>query len=142
MQLGRFQTNNIYNEDSYSAIKDIPDNSIDLIVVDPPYLIESTTTSSKSKLSQSIQAVSQELKKNNITNGVAEFLGRINPYWNTKMWKLMMDEHLKMTEEEAVQVLNGEYKQSIASFDSIYDQALRMADEMSMGIAKQFRIVN
>ena len=37
MELGRFETNKIYNEDCYKGIKDIPDNSIDLIIIDPPY---------------------------------------------------------------------------------------------------------
>ncbi len=37
----KYELNNIYNEDSYKAIKDIPDNSIDLIIVDPPYHFES-----------------------------------------------------------------------------------------------------
>lgn len=40
MKLGRFELDNIYNEDCYKAIKDIPDKSIDLIVTDPPYEIE------------------------------------------------------------------------------------------------------
>lgn len=35
--IGRFEDNAIYNEDAYKAILDIPDNSIDLIVTDPPY---------------------------------------------------------------------------------------------------------
>lgn len=34
------QTNNIYHGDSYKLIKEIPDNSIDLIVTDPPYMVE------------------------------------------------------------------------------------------------------
>lgn len=73
MQLGRFQTNNIYNEDSYLAIKDIPDKSIDLIIVDPPYLIESTKKSNaKNKLSKYIQSINHELEINNITNGINE----------------------------------------------------------------------
>lgn len=37
MQLGRFETNKIYNEDCYKAIKDLPDKCIDLIITDPPY---------------------------------------------------------------------------------------------------------
>lgn len=72
MQLGRFQTNNIYNEDSYSAIKDIPSHSIDLIVIDPPYLIKGTKTGSNSKLSKCIQAINKELEINNITKGIDE----------------------------------------------------------------------
>ena len=35
--IGRFKLNNVYNEDCYKAIKDIPDKSIDLIYTDIPY---------------------------------------------------------------------------------------------------------
>ena len=31
---------NLYNEDCMEALKRLPDNSVDLIVTDPPYLIE------------------------------------------------------------------------------------------------------
>ena len=36
MKLGRFEIDNIYNEDCYKAIKDIPDKSIDCIYTDIP----------------------------------------------------------------------------------------------------------
>ena len=36
--LGKYETNQIYNEDSYKAIKEIPDKSIDCIYVDIPYI--------------------------------------------------------------------------------------------------------
>lgn len=39
MKLGRFELDNIYNEDCYKAIKDIPDKSIDCIYTDVPYLM-------------------------------------------------------------------------------------------------------
>jgi DNA modification methylase len=35
--LGKYKIDNIYNEDCYSAIRNIPDKSIDLIYTDPPY---------------------------------------------------------------------------------------------------------
>ena len=41
MDLGKYKLNNIYNEDSYKAIKNIPDKSIDCIYVDIPYIIQS-----------------------------------------------------------------------------------------------------
>ncbi len=41
MKLGRFETNKIYNEDCYNAIKELPDKCIDLVYIDIPYLIES-----------------------------------------------------------------------------------------------------
>lgn len=31
---------NLYNEDCMEVLKRLPDNSVDLIVTDPPYLIE------------------------------------------------------------------------------------------------------
>ena len=36
----KIERNNIYLGDCYELIKDIPDKSIDLIITDPPYLIE------------------------------------------------------------------------------------------------------
>lgn len=36
----KFEYNNLYNVDSYEAIKEIPDKSIDLIYTDIPYFIE------------------------------------------------------------------------------------------------------
>lgn len=38
MQLGRFETDQVYCEDCYKAIKEIPDKSIDCIYTDIPYL--------------------------------------------------------------------------------------------------------
>lgn len=40
MNLGRFEINNIYNEDCYKAIKELPDKCIDLVYIDIPYLYE------------------------------------------------------------------------------------------------------
>ena len=37
MKLGKYDIDNVYNEDCYEAIKNIPDKSVDLIVTDPPY---------------------------------------------------------------------------------------------------------
>lgn len=39
MNLGRFEIDNIYNEDCYKAIKDLPDKSVDCIYTDVPYLM-------------------------------------------------------------------------------------------------------
>ena len=36
-----YELNKIYNDDCYEAIKKLPDKSVDLIVTDPPYQIES-----------------------------------------------------------------------------------------------------
>jgi len=71
---------------------------------------------------------------------IAAFLGGINPFWSEESWRSMLFEHLRMTENEAVQMLTGKYAESIAQYDAIQRQALMMADEMSQGIIRQFRI--
>ena len=43
------ELNRIYNEDCLEGMKDIPDSSIDLIVTDPPYLINYKTGGRKDK---------------------------------------------------------------------------------------------
>lgn len=70
MKLGRFELDNIYNEDCYKAIKDIPDKSVDLIVTDPPYLIENTKAGGNSNLAKSIQGMNNELQNNILTEGI------------------------------------------------------------------------
>lgn len=51
-----------------------------------------------------------------------------------------MFDHLRMTEDEAVQILTGQYEQSIKEFDDIQAEALKMADVMTRGIIRQFCI--
>ncbi len=71
---------------------------------------------------------------------IAGFLTGINPYWSKKQWLLMLDDHLKLTEEEAVGRLTGQYAKDVSLFDVIEDQALMMGDSMAEGIIRQFRI--
>ena len=70
MELGRFETDHIYCEDSYKAIKELPDKCIDLIVIDPPYLIENTKAGGNSDLSKSIQLMNNELDDCKITQSI------------------------------------------------------------------------
>jgi len=69
---------------------------------------------------------------------LATFLNRINPYWPKSVVLPMLQEHLKMTKEEAVQRLNKNYKADIATFDKIEKQALEMADAFTTGLIQQF----
>ncbi|MDF2591772.1 MAG: hypothetical protein K0S75_1238 [Clostridia bacterium] len=71
---------------------------------------------------------------------IADFLGRINPYWSQKDWKRMMHKHLELVKAEAVNLLTKDFKASIKVYDEIERQALEMADVMSEGIIKQFSI--
>lgn len=64
--------NKITLGDSYELIKELPDKSIDLIVTDPPYLIENTKAGGNSKLSKSIQCMNDELANGILTQGINE----------------------------------------------------------------------
>jgi hypothetical protein len=64
-------------------------------------------------------------KWNANANDIAAFLGAINLYWSQAGWRAMLYDHLGMTENEAVQLLNGQYAASIGQYDAIQAQALR-----------------
>lgn len=88
--IGKYKLNEIYNEDSYLAIKDIPDKSVDLVIIDPPYYIESTKSGMKSDLAKSIQNMNNQLEDNNLTIGlnldILEDLYRIMKKPNIYIW--------------------------------------------------------
>lgn len=70
-------------------------------------------------------------------NKIAEFLGSINPYWSVEDWSAMMNEHLELLRDNSLEMLSGNYQDSINGYDDIEAQALEMADMMSEGIAMQ-----
>ena len=69
---------------------------------------------------------------------IAVFLGRITPYWSEVKWKKLLYDHLEMTKSEAVDMLTKNYAAGIDIYDEIELQALKMADEMTEGIVRQF----
>lgn len=69
---------------------------------------------------------------------IAEFLGRINPYWSKTEWRRMMHLHLRLLTNEVAARIAGNYKENVATNDQIESQALEMADVMSRGISRQF----
>ena len=48
-KIGEFELNKVYCMDCLEGLKKIPDNSIDLIITDPPYLIDYKTNHRKNK---------------------------------------------------------------------------------------------
>jgi hypothetical protein len=49
-----------------------------------------------------------------------------------------MDMHLKLTTEEAVARLQGNWKADVAAYDKVHQHILHMSDLLSDGIVKQF----
>jgi hypothetical protein len=73
-------------------------------------------------------------------DNLADFLAEINPYWDRQVWRSMLYDHLKMTESEASLRLNGQFAGDVVLYDSIENQALKMADYMAEGIRRQFHL--
>lgn len=88
MQLGRFETDQVYCEDCYKAIKEIPDKSIDCIYTDIPYLITHGGAGS-SPLSLRINKIAEvDLVdiKNGIDYAILEEFVRISKSINIFIW--------------------------------------------------------
>lgn len=64
--------NKITCGDCYKLIKELPDKSVDLIITDPPYLIENTKAGGKSDLAKSIQVMNDELLNDELTQGIKQ----------------------------------------------------------------------
>jgi hypothetical protein len=70
---------------------------------------------------------------------IAAFLAAANPrFWKLDEMKTMLHEHLRLTTNEAVARLQGNWEVDVATYDEIHRQALDMADMLSSGIIKQF----
>ncbi|MFZ2539866.1 MAG: acetylglutamate kinase [Oscillospiraceae bacterium] len=69
---------------------------------------------------------------------IAILLSSINPFWSFSEWQSLLYDHLKMTEDEAVYRLTGNYDADIVIYDTIEDEALKMADLMAAGTKKYF----
>jgi len=85
-------------------------------------------------------AAAQDAEKRWYANAdeIATFLAEVNPYWSFEQWRSMLHEHLALTKNEAVDMLEQNYSDGISTFDKIEQQALTMADVMTSGIVRQF----
>jgi len=85
------EVNKIYNEDCVTGIKKIPDKSIDLIIIDPPYdICTKGGKKGKSELGIQIKALEKELVDNNLVNAydysILDDLVRVMKIINIYIW--------------------------------------------------------
>jgi hypothetical protein len=72
-------------------------------------------------------------------DGIAGLLHSVNPrYWPLPVMKAEMRMHLKLTTEEAVARLQGNWTADVAAYDEVHDHILHMSDLLSSGLVKQF----
>ena len=70
---------------------------------------------------------------------IAAFLNKANPKnWPEADMRTMMHDHLKLTTNEAVARIQGDWAADVKAYDAVHEQILHMADGLSMGIVKQF----
>ncbi|HYE67489.1 MAG TPA: hypothetical protein VEA58_02695 [Anaerovoracaceae bacterium] len=71
---------------------------------------------------------------------IAALLAGINPCWAEDEWKNLLHDHLRMTADEVMARLAGEFMKDGIIFDMIEEQVLAMSDVMTAGMIKQFDI--
>ena len=70
---------------------------------------------------------------------IAAFLASANPRsWKLDEMQAMLQEHLRLTTNEVLARLQGNWDADVAAYDQIHLQALEMADMLSTGIVQQF----
>ena len=70
---------------------------------------------------------------------IAAFLAKANPAsWPLKATTAMMNDHLKLTTQEAVDELGGHWAASVADYDKVESEILMMSQTLANGIIKQF----
>jgi hypothetical protein len=70
---------------------------------------------------------------------IAAVLNSVNPRnWKLAAMKAELRMHLKLTTEEAVARLNGNWNADVAAYDKIHRHALHLSDLLSTGLIKQF----
>ncbi|WP_152392411.1 LysM peptidoglycan-binding domain-containing protein [Paenibacillus guangzhouensis] len=90
------------------------------------------------KAGEATKAADIEAKWYKNADEIAAFLSSINPYWNEAAFRKMLHDHLGFVKDEAVQQLNQQYEQSIATYDKMEQQILDMADHFTRGMTQQF----
>ena len=71
-------------------------------------------------------------------NEISAFLSTANPNWSSVDMQMMMNDHLKLTTDEAVQRIKKDYDADVIAYDKVHEEILKMSAMLADGIIKQF----
>lgn len=69
---------------------------------------------------------------------IARFLAGANPSWPEADVYDLLDQHLRLTKQEATARLKHDWATDVKTFDDIYTEAMVIADTLASGIQQQF----
>lgn len=69
---------------------------------------------------------------------IAAFLAGANPHWPEKDVLDLLALHLKLTKDEAVARISGDYDADVRAFDDIFTEIMVVADTLHDGLVAQF----
>lgn len=69
---------------------------------------------------------------------IARFLAGANPHWPEKDVADLLSLHLKLTKDEAVARLTGDWAADVKAFDDIFTEIMVLADALHDGLVAQF----
>ena len=69
---------------------------------------------------------------------ISAFLSNTNPNWALADMQMMINDHLKLTTDEAVQRIKKNYDADIMAYDKVHEEILKMSAMLADGIIKQF----
>ena len=94
-------------------------------------------TAAKAGDSNAVEEIEERWYAN--ADEIATFLSGANPNWTKEDMVNMVNEHLSLTKTEAVARLTGDYATDVTTFDALYEHAISMGDEFTIGIVNQFQ---
>ncbi|MEA2675660.1 MAG: hypothetical protein QOI92_2852 [Chloroflexota bacterium] len=69
---------------------------------------------------------------------IAKFLAGANPNWPEQDLLDLLSLHLKLTKDEAVARITGDWTTDVKAFDDIFNEIMVLADALNDGLAAQF----
>jgi hypothetical protein len=90
------------------------------------------------KAGDDVEFQRQDQKWSHNVEEIAGLLSGANPYWPKADVLDLLNVHLKLTKDEAVARLTGNWDADVAAFDDIFTEILTVSDTLAEGLISQF----